>query len=296
MSRIFEALQRSEVERPGFPFSEPSSSAAELLQAVENGKCDVEEFNSVSVIASPDSRLVTLTAEETLAAEKFRYLGVRLRQLQQGRKLKKVLITSTIAEEGKSFVSANLATTLARRRQQTVLLLEGDLRRPVLAQQFGLPTLPGLSEWLQGDETRIENIYNLDRPPLWILPAGKPPENPLELIQSGKLSDLFERLTSWFDWIVIDSPPLLTLADTTVWARRADGVLLIVREGKTEKRLLKRGLEALQHPSLLGVVFNHCSDADQSNYYQRYAQVGQNSNAGVKVIKLQPIEDVAKHT
>jgi capsular exopolysaccharide synthesis family protein len=232
--------------------------------------------------------LITLTGEESLAAEKFRYLGVRLRQLQQGRKLKKVLITSAIAEEGKSFVSANLATTLARRRQQKVLLLEGDLRRPVFAQEFGLPKLPGLSEWLQGDGTRIENIYNLDRPPLWILPAGKPPENPLELIQSGKLSNLFERLTTWFDWIVIDSPPLLPLADTTVWARLADGVLLVVREGKTEKRLLKQGLEALQHPGLLGIVFNHCSDVGQTNYYQRYAQVGQNSNAGFKVKQSNP--------
>src|SRR5207302_2783761 len=158
-------------------------------------------------------------------AEKFRFLGVRLRQLQQVRELKTVLITSTIPEEGKSMVSGNLAVTLAQRKQQKVLLLEGDLRRPVLTARFGLQGLRGLSEWLESDTSQTANIHYLEGPGFWFLPSGKPPANPLELMQSGRLSGLLQQLAAWFDWILIDSPPVLPLADTSVWARLSDGVL-----------------------------------------------------------------------
>jgi len=183
------------------------------------------------------------------------------------------LITSTIPEEGKSTISANLAVTLARRKSQRVLLLEGDLRRPVLAREFGLPNLAGLSECLQGEAKLTTNIYRLEGAGLWFLPAGMPPENPLELMQSGRLSELLDQLTAWFDWIIIDSPPILPLADTSVWARLVDGILLVAREGTTQKRQLKRGLEVLNQPKLLGVVLNGSTNADHSNYYQRYGRI-----------------------
>src|SRR5262249_59098671 len=135
------------------------------------------------------------------------FLAVRLRQLQHTRPLKKVLITSTIPGEGKSMVAANLACTLARRRQQRTLLIDGDLRRPTLARQFGLGRVPGLSEWFQSGTGPMTNIYRLDSLGLWFLPAGSAPQNPLELMQSGKISPLMDQLAAWFDWIVIDSPP-----------------------------------------------------------------------------------------
>jgi capsular exopolysaccharide synthesis family protein len=284
MSRMFEALQRSESERFGIDFQQPSSMATELLQEAENDLCDFGQFQSLPITLSGDSRLVSLLSKESLAAENFRFLGVRLKQLQQKQQngeLKKLLVTSTSTEEGKSFVSANLATTLARRQQQKILLLEGDLRRPVLAQSFGLQRLPGLSEWMLGDGCRIKNIYRLDGPALWFLPAGKPPENPLELMQSGKLAQLLDQLTNWFDWIVIDSPPVLPLADASVWARLADGVLLVVREAKTKKRLLRRGVQALEQANLLGLVLNSCADADHS-YYQRSAPMTGAAKVSVK--------------
>ena len=105
---------------------------------------------------------------------------------------------------------------------------------------------------------------------LWVLPAGSAPENPLELMQSGKLSPLMEQLTAWFDWIVIDSPPVLPLADTSIWARLADGILLVTRKSITEKQQLQRGLEALERSKLLGALVNGSTDAAHSDYYQRY--------------------------
>ena len=229
MSRIFEALQRSESERSGTPLA-PPALATELLQAVEREASatapkdfpaieladkislrrnslktnsqrqlennDLSRFQSLPVSLPQDSKLVCLTAPESFGAEKFRFLGVRLRQLQHSRPLKKLLITSTIPEEGKSTVSANLATILARKQQPKILLLDGDLRRPSLSKQFGLGKLPGLSEWLHGEPRPIEHIYRLEGPNLWFLPAGRPPENPLELMQSGRLSRLMESTLS----------------------------------------------------------------------------------------------------
>lgn len=260
-------FSESEIAEAARQLTSPESST-EILPG--NAADLTAQFPSVEVVIGPTSRLVYFTEPDSLAAEKFRFLGVRLRQLQQARKLKKVLVTSTIPEEGKSLVSANLAGVLARRKQK-VLLIEGDMRRPTLAAQFGLGKLPGLAEWLQGTERTPTNIYRLGGPGLWLLPAGSPPANTLELMQSGRLSQLMKQLTPVFDWIIVDSPPLLPLADTTVWARFTDGTLLVAREGKSEKKQLQRGLEALKQSDLLGVVLNGCQHSDHENYYQRYA-------------------------
>jgi len=306
MSRIFDALQRSGVEQAGVEYPDVVSVITEILEApgpevqptesktgdtldLPPSRAQVQElpietvtqkptihelaeFPALQVSVTNTSRLVFFTEPDSLAAEKFRFLGVRLRQIQQSRSLKKILVTSTIPEEGKSFVSANLAGVLAKRKQR-VLLIEGDLRRPTLGQQFGLGRLAGLGEWLLGDRRKIANIYRLDGPEFWLMPAGAPPANPLELMQSGSLSQLLAQLSTMFDWIIVDSPPLLPLADTTVWARLTDGTLLVAREGKSQKAMLQKGLETLKKSDLLGVVLNGCSSTHH-DYYQRYAPNG----------------------
>jgi len=300
MSRIFDALQRSGVEQAGVEYPDAISVITEILETPKEAvppsapvpqvpevdlsplNLPVEqfvtkkpasqeewEFPSLSVSLTSTSRLVFFTEPDSLAAEKFRFLSVRLRQVQQSRSLKKVLVTSTIPEEGKSFVSANLAGVLASRKQK-VLLIEGDLRRPTITKLFGLGRLVGLAEWLQGDRRKLMNIYRLDGPNFWLMPAGDPPANPLELMQSGSLSQLMEQLSAMFDWIIVDSPPLLPLADTTVWARVTEGTLLVAREGKTEKAMLERGLQTVKKSELLGVVLNGCANPHHS-YYERYA-------------------------
>lgn len=302
MSRVFEALQRSGTEQSGIEYPDMMSIATQVFEAPQQQGSDAAvsgemaaeiaathaepdllpqiltlekqapapaEFPSLQVAVTPSSRLVFFTEPDSLAAEKFRFLGVRLRQFRQGRTLKKVLVTSTIPQEGKSLVAANLAGVLAGRKER-VVLLEGDLRRPMLAQQFGLGHLAGLGEWLENGQGTISNIYRLGGPDFWLMPAGHPPANPLELMQSGRLSQLMEQLSSLFDWIIVDSPPLLPLADTTVWARLTDGVILVTREGKTEKGRLQRGLELLKTSDLLGVVLNSCTNPDQKDYYHHY--------------------------
>jgi Mrp family chromosome partitioning ATPase len=132
--------------------------------------------------------------------------------------------------------------------------------------------MPGIAYWLQGEQGPMTCIYHLEEAGVWVLPAGNTPRNPLELIQSGKLSALLEQLNSWFDWIVIDSPPVLPLADTSIWMRQADGILLVARQGATEKDQLKRGIDAIDQKKLLGAVLNSSVNIAQSNYYYQYTQ------------------------
>ena len=289
MSQIFDALHRAETERRSIDLSEVTA-APELLEGAERqlapreteykrrpdiGDAPFSHFQSVPVLVSPQSKLVCITDRESLAAEKFRFLGVRLSHLQQKRPIKRLLITSSVPEEGKSTVATNLACTLATRQRQKVLLLEGDLRRPTLAKEFGLGKQPGLSEWLESEASPATNICELESLGLWLLPAGTPPSEPLELLQSAKLSLLMDQLNSWFDWIVIDSPPVLPLGDTSIWMRLADAILLVTRPGKTEKRQLQRTLEAVEQPKLLGALVNGSIEATSSSYY--YYQGGRAS-------------------
>jgi capsular exopolysaccharide synthesis family protein len=320
MSRIFDALQRSEAEGSGADSTALSESTEMLLRAErrasskwktaalpeQTGAAKAEDrdasfglpgeppvwtrsaappvaeylptkerldpfdqFQSLQVSLSPHSRLISLTESGSPAAEAFRLLGVRLRHLRRDRPLKKVLITSTIPQEGKSMVAANLACTLALRTQQRVLVLEGDLRRPSLSQMFGLGRNSGIREWLEGDGSLTTSIYHLEGPDIWILPAGSAPSNALELLQSGRLSVLMDQLTALFDWIIIDSPPVLPLADTSVWMRLADGILLTTRQGTTEKRQLQRGLEAIESKKLIGALVNSSKYAATSDYYYK---------------------------
>ena len=300
MSLIFDALQRSESERSGVDLS-ALAAATEVLELAElhavsqretaiqggphpaataveaSGQSDLlldsqrsevfGQFESLEVVIPPHNRLVCLTDNESLAAEKFRFLGISLQHLRRDRALKKLLITSTIPQEGKSTVSGNLACALARRTQQRTLLIEGDVRRPSLSQMFGLGRIPGICECLQGERDLKKSVYRLEGPGLWFLPAGIAPKNPLELLQSGKLSAMMEPLTTWFDWIIIDSPPVMPLADTSVWMRLADGILLVVRQGITEKRQLQRGLDALEPKKMIGALLNGSRRSDRSDYY-----------------------------
>lgn len=197
MSQIFDALRRTETDRSGIELS----AAKELLEVVERNvgqssassgqKTDIaldpyRQFQTARVSLSPESRLVCITDEESLAAEKFRFLGIRLRYLQQKRAVKSMVVTSSVAGEGKSTVAGNLACALAGNKQHRVLLLDGDLRRPSLAQQLGLGELPGLSELLEGDFDRLTNIYRLERLNFWILPAGQPVKKPLGDFAAGE--------------------------------------------------------------------------------------------------------------
>jgi len=298
MSYIFEALQRAEAERSGGSVPKDADSVAELLQKVEQEIDRRQALSELPPAARPespgagtftpaktlllalaaDSRPVCLTDQGGLAAEKFRVLGLKLRHLRERRKLKRIVITSSIPAEGKSLIAANLALNQSRSKVLNAVLIDGDLRRPELGRRFGFNrSLPGLSEVLRGERELSEVVYKLEGSGLWFIPAGVTPENPIEVMQSGRLQQLLEQLETFFDWIIIDTPPVLPLADTPLWMKLADGVLLVAREGVCEKKQLERAVEVIDRSTMLGVIVNSCSSNEQKYYYSRYGPAAANS-------------------
>ncbi|HVN94203.1 MAG TPA: CpsD/CapB family tyrosine-protein kinase [Terracidiphilus sp.] len=258
-------------ERGAPPISWPDLSSlneAEGVPAMEHPDV-LSRFPSLECSIPPQSRLVFLTDRESPAAEAIRLLGVRLRDMRQNRPLKKLLITSTIPQEGKSMISANLACALADGSDARVLLLEGDLRRPSLMQMFGLKKQPGICEWLQNDNGTAANICHLRNAGIWILSAGSTSSNLNEHLQPQRLETKMNEVAQWFDWIIIDSSPTLPLADTSVWMRLADGILLVTRQGTTEKQQLMKGLDALEQEKVIGAIVNGSKAAAYSGYYYR---------------------------
>jgi capsular exopolysaccharide synthesis family protein len=283
MSQIFDALHQSATEKSSNGLRE-LSAAKELLQVVERNAAtsavrvsaepvpadSTQRFPSVRAEVPDGGKLVCLTQGDSLAAEKFRFLATRLRHLQQKRPLKRLVITSSVSGEGKSIVAANLACALAAGKQQ-VLLVEGDLRRPSLAHQLGLENLQGLSQMLHKNDGETNHIYRLEGLQLCVLLAGDIHNSSVEFMETSKLGALMDRISTAFDWVVIDSPPVLPLADTSIWMRIADGVLMVTRPGVTSKRQLQRSFEAIEQAKLLGMVLNASTETATNHYYRHYA-------------------------
>jgi capsular exopolysaccharide synthesis family protein len=232
------------------------------------------QFQALDVSQSKNSRLVCQGDSDSPAVEAFHLLGAKLRNRRRDHPFKSLLITSTVPGEGKSLVAANLACTLGFQARQKVLLLEGDVRRPTQSQIFGLAQVPGLCSHLMGDRSLTASIYHLPKAGIWILPAGDNRGDFRELFQSSQLPAMMTTLYSWFDWIVIDSPPVLPLVDTSLWARVAEGILIVARHGTTRKRKLQKGLEALDPDKVLGTILNSSSNAiDGYDYYYGHKPV-----------------------
>jgi capsular exopolysaccharide synthesis family protein len=174
-------------------------------------------------------------------------------------------------QEGKSLVSGNMAVTLAKYFGAKTLLIEGDLHRPTLATIFGLSKMRGLSHWWSGGDQDLDQfVHRLDDLPLWFLPAGKPCDHPSDILRSARFVKAFAQLASQFEWIVVDSTPMLPIVDVNLWSRLVDGTLLVVREGVTPVKALKQGLRALDHPKLIGVVLNEASATTEAKYDGHY--------------------------
>lgn len=271
MSRVFEALCRSQEElgSPRAPLDPENFVSADAIAAAEPSHSLDWEATPTFIASAQPQRLVALPGQNGLGAEKFRLLRARLRHLQERTRLKSIVITSAIPEEGKTLVASNLAITLAKNTAQRVLLVDGDLRKPAVAARFGLAGARGISEWWSTDEPIQRFLYHLQDTQLWLLCAGVAHEHPLAILQSARFLKLFRTLGESFDWLVIDVPPLSPLADANFWARQAEGLLLVVRHGKAPLKLLQAGLQSLDNPRVLGVILNDATPLE-SDYYNHY--------------------------
>ena len=220
-------------------------------------------------VPTPEQRLVALSAPDSKGAEMFRVLATRLAHMQNKRRLQKVLITSSVVDEGKSVVAVNLALTLARRPDTRVLLIEADLRRPSAGALLSNSPLRGICEWCEGKLPLEDSLCQVRDLPLWFLPAGRPMNEPLPLLESDKFAKMLDSISASFDWVLLDATPLLPMADSTSLARLCDGVLVVVREGVTRKKILNKAVASIERSKLVGMVFNQAStlNIDYENYY-----------------------------
>jgi len=219
---------------------------------------------------SPDDKtMLFFNGDESLrGTEEFRTLRSRLYHLREKMSLKKVLVTSALPKEGKSFTSANLAQVLVRQHGRRVLLIDADLRGPRLHLMLGTNAAPGLSDYLQG---RADEFSIMQRGPmenLFLIPSGDQIPNPAELVANGRLKFLLQRVESLFDWIIIDSPPAVPVSDASVLAKVCDGVLMVVRSNVTPVDMARRAREEFPDQALLGVVLNGTDT--ESIPYSRY--------------------------
>ena len=222
-----------------------------------------------------DGQLVAAIAPQSTAAERYRLLRTRIKQIERGRTMRSLVVTSPSKGDGKSLTAANLALTMAQEFHQRVLLLDADLRRPAVARMFGLQDGPGLAEVLLGVADLESAVVHLDDQHLTILPAGAPVAQPAELLGSASMRRVLDTLSKTYDRILIDMPPVSPLADVHVVLPNVDGLLMIVRAGITPKPAIERALAGLDMAKVLGLVLNGAGDQIPDGYeYAGYGYIG----------------------
>jgi capsular exopolysaccharide synthesis family protein len=220
------------------------------------------------------NHIVSLTNPESVATEQYRMLGLKIRRKLAANKSSPVLaITSFVGGEGKTVTSLNLSLALASTVSGRVLLIDTDLRKPRVHEYLGVPRTAGFSDLLLAPADELgKYIWKLRD--LYVMTGGANLVNPVGLLASKNTSSVIERLRSEFDLIVIDTPPLLPVADSHILAGLADGVAMVVRARQTRREVVTLGLESFQGPNLLGAVMNDF-DFQGSAYgyaYQSYAK------------------------
>jgi len=295
MSRVYDALQKSQSENPSAsPLAEsqpePVLGEAAAVAAAAAVVTDVPEDVSappttfpasapdiptatptdgkwLNVPADrvlhpqpvPEQRLVSIAEPKSPGAEMFRVLSTRLAHMRRKRRLQKLLITSSEGDEGKSVVAANLAFSLARRPNERILLIEADLRRPSATTLLTNSSLRGISEWSEGQLALEDSLYRVNDLPLWFLSAGHAIEEPMHLLESDRFARMLETVSASFDWVLLDATPMLPMADSTSLSRLCDGVLVVVREGYTRRKVLNKALASIEKHKLVGMVLNQAS-------------------------------------
>jgi protein-tyrosine kinase len=304
MSRIHEALKKAEQERAasqGLAVERPL--AGEVPVAGPMAPVSVESaappantalsaftapFTFDGLLArcaaakwSPDAKTMLFfnSDEQLRGTEEFRTLRSRLYQIREKQPLKKVLVTSALPKEGKSFVAANLSQVLVRQHGRRVLLIDADLRAARLHSALGAPAIPGLAEYLLAEADEFRAMQRGPMENLFFIPSGRSVSNPAELVANGRLKLLLSRVEPLFDWIIIDSPPAVPVSDSSLLSNYCDGVLMVVRSNATPFDVARKARDEFEEKQLIGVVLN-CIRPDSSSYTQYYySSYGRNDGA-----------------
>jgi protein-tyrosine kinase len=317
MSRIYEALQKAESERklerresePGVP-EQPVSAGMSAAAVAEPYETVLPSpiFAETPIVNEPYAELATrrmggesldlskivlrpwtlslaqlpALLERGPAVEQFRSLRSRIFELRDISPLKTILVSSGLPQEGKSFVSTNLALSLARHKNSKVLLIDGDMRRYSLHQVLGCESHPGLADYLAGKASVVEVMQRPEPlqtttpgaapmlPNLTFIAGGNGGDKAADLSGSPRFGELIRLAAPHFDWIIVDSSPVLPVSDAVNLARSCDGVLLVARGGVTKFPVAQRAQSELKASHILGFVLNAVLEAPEVGSYYGY--------------------------
>ncbi len=295
MSRIHEALKKAAQERSErLPASIDSSVAFDPID-LARPLGSVESFPTIGSNLSPlqdtnvlryedlmkkcvrtrlkiDPRMSVFEGqdEQNLGAERFRTLRSRLYQMASAQTLRRLVITSTLPAEGKTFVAANLAQSIVRQPERRVLLIDGDLRASRIHLSLGIQKSPGLVEYLRGEADLCSVIQKEEGSNLCVIAGGRDVSNPSELLSNSRLKELLDLVSPLFDWIILDAPPALPVHDASIIADLCDGVLFVVRAGVTNFEMAAKAAGDFKEKHL-GVVLNRMErGVGYGGYYYSY--------------------------
>jgi capsular exopolysaccharide synthesis family protein len=265
-----------------------------LMESLDTGLRSIAEIESITELpslaiiprarrSSVDQATLTtaqrnigvLTQPKSQFAEAFRSLRTSLLLSTAGHPPRLIVITSATPSEGKTTAASNLAAILAQ-RDTRVLLIDGDLRRPNIHHRFGLNGKVGLTTVLTGATMLEDTVQHVPEiPNLDILPSGPVPPFPTEMLSSGAMEAILKRCGELYDYIVVDSPPILSVTDGVILARQADAVVLVVRHGKSSKHVVRRARDILLRSGsgITGIVLN-AVDLNSPEYYGYYGYSG----------------------
>jgi protein-tyrosine kinase len=297
MSKIYEALLQAEMDRltpeeqekyksdpTAFPRTAAILGRAHEFEARSSEAEAVRVHNHTAVSLEVVQRtwqpridkLPTLQLQSAFA-EQFRSLRSKLYEYRGFHKLKTVLVSSGVPKEGKTFVAANLALSLARYKNNRVLLIDGDLRRNSLHTLLGTSPTPGLSSFLTGEATAMEIMQRCDLDPeqttlpllnnVTFIPGGGGGDGAADLSGNSRFGALIQFASPYFDWIIVDSSPVNIVSDAVNLAPACDGVLLVTRGGQTPYTTAQRAQKEFASANLLGVVLNGVAEVPHQAYY-----------------------------
>ncbi|MBC8549571.1 MAG: polysaccharide biosynthesis tyrosine autokinase [Nitrospira sp.] len=256
MSKIEEALEKANRMRGD------GNSKPQMPRPAD----DVDRLDNASCYA------ITIKDPESPIAEEYRRLKSMVIRETKADFLNTIMVTSALEGEGKSLTSVNLAVTIAQEIDHSILLVDADLRRPMIHNYLGIENVKGLSDYLisGGDVSEVINKSGVGN--LSVITAGKPVDNPVELLSSDRMKALIKELKQRYmdRYVIIDTPPILSFAEAIAIVSFVDGVIIVAREGRTQLSALENAFNQVKDAKILGVVFNDASYTNLQGSYDRY--------------------------
>ena len=277
MSRIEEAIKKAASQRTS-PVEHLAGSAVQKRSSVRQKQersvvGRISALLDVVPIKINNLMLATARDEKTAVVEEYNKLRSSIIALTEGEKfLNTVMVTSTLTNEGKSMTALNLAISLAKEHDHTVLLVDADLRRPSVHKYLDIDPEVGLVHCLRDNLPIEKALIKTGVGNLVVLLAGEAVKDPVDMLSSNRMKEIVDELKQRYPerYVIFDTPPALPFADAGVLAGIVDTTLFVVREGMTKVEDLEKTLETFKGHHLLGIVYNDVHDFLQSQSYDYY--------------------------